>query len=234
MKKILLVLLSALFLTACGGTASILSPGEESKPRIPDRKPVLPSQASSQSDSAGTSEDKEALPEVDVQGLVDRINASLTAPSITMEDVERGWYFGKPMDRKTGTPNSWIWIDKGASSMWASPNSLEETEDVAVDALCRSTAGSYSFSCIERETRGCEHIPNSLCRCPEQTQWVEKQGCILMNEEGKSVAIGSEDFQRGWYLGLPSEKKLDTPVSWIWQEGGKDSRWQAPKPSKGG
>ena len=227
MKKIFFVLISVLILSACGGTASIISTEPESRPRIPERKPVLPTQASAQ-----PAEAVETVPEIDMKGLVDRINASLTPPDISMEDVERGWYFGKPMDRKTGTPSSWIWIDKGSSSMWASPNSLEETEDVAVDALCRSTAVTYSFSCIERETRGCEHIPKSLCRCPEQTQWVEKQGCILMGEDGKSVKIASEDFQRGWYLGLPSEKKLDTPIGWIWREGGKDSRWQSSNPSK--
>jgi hypothetical protein len=227
MRKIVLILFSALLLTACGGggTANIGGDGL-ARPQIPHKRPVLPDPKKEQAiwvnpdPFSGSTMDR----------LIDRINENVSPQNIMVQDIDRGWYLGGKNDKKDGTPSTWIWVDKGKDSAWTSPSSLNETDDINLEKLCSSTAGAYAFSCIEREFSGCEHIANSLCRCPDQTQWNEKQGCILLGRDLKPIAISSSDLKRGWYYGLPNEKKLDTPANWVWIEGGQKSRWQTQSP----
>lgn len=231
MKKIFLILVLVFLLTACGGggTASLTDAGGDSvKPRVPQKHPVLPDLKKLQ--AVDTWVNPDPLSGSTMDRLIDRINENVSPQNITVQDIERGWYLGGKNDKRDGTPSTWVWVDKGKESAWISPSSLDETEDINLEKLCRSTAGAYAFSCIEREFSGCEHIANSLCRCPEQTEWAEKQGCVLLGKDKKPVAISSSDLKRGWYYGLPSEKKLDTPASWVWIEGGQKSRWQTSSP----
>ena len=224
MKKLFLILVSVLFLTACGGggTANTLDAGGAgNKPRVPQKRPMLPDLQKAQNSPTSR---------INMDRLIDTINENVSSPNITVQDIERGWYLGGKNDKRDGTPSTWVWVDKGKESAWISPSSLDEVDDNNLDKLCRSTAGAYAFSCIEREFPGCEHIANSLCRCPDQTEWVEKQGCVLLGKGLKPVAISSSDLKRGWYYGLPNEKKLDTPATWVWMEGGQKSRWQTPSP----
>ncbi len=232
MKKFFLILISVLFLTACGegGTASQGdSVGDSARPKFPQKKPSVPAVENTKVDEIHPSEATKPS-ELNMDRIIADINANISAPNILAQDIERGWYMGGEGDKKDGTPNTWVWVSKGKESAWMSPSALDESDDNRLDKLCRSTAGTYAFSCIEREFPGCEYIAKSLCRCPDQTVWVDDQGCILTDSNDKTVAISSSDLKRGWYYGLPNEKKLDTPVSWAWIEGGKKSRWQTPSP----
>jgi len=230
MKRALIIFAALLFLASCGnGDVAQLGP-ETTKPGIPQRKPSLPSQKSLEANALGTHYVNPRKEDLEMQALIDRLDNNIARPNITIEDIKRGWYTGQVHEKKIGTPNSWLWIDRGPKSVWSSPSALDETEDQAKDTLCRQTAGFYAFSCIEREYAGCENIATSICRCPDQTKWIDKQGCVLLNNRGESVVITPNDLKRGWYYGLNSEKKLDTPAAWMWLEAGKDSRWQAPNP----
>ena len=225
MKRLLLVIIAIIFLTGCNsGSDSRASAKQSKKPRIPQKPVAMQADLSALKDT----EDKEN--ELDFDRLIERIDKSLEQPTITVEDIERGWYYGSKDEKKLGTPSSWILIDEGAKSRWISPNSIEEVVDIEVDELCRKTAGTYIISCIEREVEYCEYIPESECRCLEDTEWVDDQGCILIDEEGQFVFISSDELKQGWYHGLPNEKKLNTPTNWIWVENGEDSRWQNPSP----
>ena len=236
MKKILLILISVLFLTACGGgdTENIVSGLDDpAKPRIPIRRPTFPDQEKFQANALDKLRDSNSISNLNMGRLIDTINENVSQPNITIQDIERGWYLGGENDKKDGTPSTWAWFDKGVDSAWISPSSLDKIDDNNLDKLCRSTAGTYAFSCIEREFPGCEHIANSLCRCSDQTNWIEKQGCIFLNKDLKPIAISPSDLDRGWYYGLPNEKKLNTPTNWVWMEGGQKSRWQTPSPTNG-
>jgi hypothetical protein len=236
MKKLLLILSSVLLLGGCGGgqTASVIDvPAETATPRIPQKIPSIPTQKSISPDPAlAIPTPKE--PSLDMDALMAKINEDIRQPNISAQDIERGWYEGGKGDKKEGTPSTWIWVEKGAHSVWASPYSIDDNaSDDTPDRLCRSTAGTYVYSCIDHESTLCQPIPASQCQCPEKTQWVEKQGCILLDDSGKTVPILPTDLQNGWYLGLPDEKKLNTPAHWVWIDNGKQSRWKSPSPSAG-
>lgn len=233
MKKIFSIFISVLLLTACGGgnVASVIDgSGDSAKPKIPQKRPSIPVTDNLQANALGAIGNLQTPPEPDMKQLIERINSNISQPNISVEDIERGWYPGGVTDKRDGTPSTWTWVDKGNDSAWVSPSFLDETDDMGLEKLCRSTAGTYAFSCIEREFPGCEHIAKSLCRCTDQTRWIDKQGCILLGKDGNPVAITSSDMKRGWYYGLPNEKRLDTPVNWVWTEGGQKSRWQSPSP----
>jgi hypothetical protein len=109
-----------------------------------------------------------------------------------------------------------------------SPAALEQATDVEDDTLCRKTGGYYVISCAERDLPHCEHISQNECRCSDGTKWIESQGCILVKSDDEFAKITPEELKQGWYYGLNSQKKLDTPSNWIWSENGMESRWQNP------
>lgn len=232
MKKIFFIFLSLFFLAACsGGQADLTSfSNVRTKPAIPQKKPAIPTEKSLQANVMGALGQTQKIDEVDMARLLRTIDTNISQSNITTQDIERGWYFGRFDEKRVGTPLTWFWISKGNESIWASPGAADESDDLVVEKLCQSTAGTYAFSCIEREIPTCEHIAKSLCRCIEGTQWVDKQGCIALDSQGELAGISSDDLKRGWYLGLPNEKKLDTPNGWAWLENGKQSRWQSPNP----
>jgi hypothetical protein len=49
---------------------------------------------------------------------------------IHSEDMERGWYPGSLIDRKAGTPDSWIWVSRGDTEMFLDPERIEEAVQV--------------------------------------------------------------------------------------------------------
>ena len=228
MKRFLLVIIAIIFLAGCtsssDGRASAKQ--QDKKPRIPKRTVAM------QADLSGLKAIEDEDSELDMDRLIEKIDKSLERQTITAEDIERGWYYAKKDEKKIGTPSSWIWIDEGLKSRWISPNAIEEADDMEIDELCRKTAGTFIISCVEREAENCEYISQSECRCLSDTKWVDDQGCILADEEGEFIKINSEELKRGWYFGLPNEKKLNTPINWIWVENGIDSRWQNPSPIK--
>ena len=62
------------------------------------------------------------------------------------------------------------------------------------------------------------------------TRWKEDQGCLLTNDKDEFVPISDQELKEGHYLGLISQKKLNTPPTWVWQEAGQKSSWQNPSP----
>ena len=42
-------------------------------------------------------------------------------PQITEEELEREFYYGDKDQKKPGTPDDWIFIEAGRSSMWKKP-----------------------------------------------------------------------------------------------------------------
>jgi hypothetical protein len=230
MKRIFPILIALVFLAGCGGGGG--QAGSTSKPRIPTAKtkPKLP-QVNLQANVLGSTrvqDNNEEKKEIDMGGLVERIDRNLASKNITVEDIERGWYYGSDDNRKWGTPQSWIWVNDGAKSHWISLDALQKVRDIETDELCRGTGGYYVISCVERELPHCEHIPESKCRCSVNAEWVDDQGCILTDRSGEFISINSDELKQGWYFGLSNEKKLDTPSNWIWSESGKQSRWRQP------
>jgi len=233
MKKLLLLTLFAFLLTACTGSNPDIAglDGGAAKPKVPSmaKRPKLP-QANLQANLLGASRnsgsDEKKDRELDMEGLVNRIDQKIEETNITEQDIERGWYFASKDDRKWGTPKSWVWIDEGAKSHWISPDALLLSEDLEADKLCRETGGHYVISCIDRDLPHCEHIPASECQCPVQTKWHDSQGCLLVDKDEEFVKTTEEELGQGWYFGLKTQKRLGTPEHWIWVEKGLRSRWQ--------
>ncbi|MFH0820244.1 MAG: hypothetical protein V1908_00565 [Candidatus Peregrinibacteria bacterium] len=229
MKKIPLFILLAAALLMVGCTPSI-SQGEEGdpisvgKPIAQVQKPRIPQSGNFKASVLGSTAPDET------QKLLDAIEKKIAQPNIMYEDIERGWYYGSLQEKKVGTPSTWTWVENGKSSRWMSPNAMEEETLVKADELCKKTAGTYVISCIENEAPDCEYIPTSTCRCVEGSEWDDKQGCILTDEKKGFVVISDDELKRGWYLGLPNQKKLNTPFNWVWVEAGENSRWQNPNP----
>ncbi len=219
MKRLALLIIALSILTACGGNR-IADQGK--KPRLPDAKSL---QASVLSTTNHTEKDN-----VDMERLLNTINKNLKKPAVTTEEIERGWYYAKKDEKKVGTPDSWMWLDEGIKSRWISPSAIEEADYIKLDELCHETGGSYVVSCVEREADDCEYIPESECRCTGYSKLFDEQGCIRVDEDGEFIEIAPNDLKNGWYLGLPNEKKLNTPFSWTWVQSGKESRWQNPSP----
>jgi len=229
MKRLFLVIATIIFLTSCSSdNGDSMAMATTKKPKIPK----LPSsaQANLQANLLGSTK---SIPDVkaddtDMDGLIDRINKNLEQQNITVKDIDRGWYYGNEDEKKWGTPSTWIWVNKGKNSLWISPSALVKTSDLETDALCRKTGGYYVISCAERNLPHCEHIPENICRCSEGTEWLDSQGCILVNAADKPIEISPGELKQGWYLGLNNQKKLNTPSTWVWSENGQKSKWQNP------
>lgn len=216
MKKYFLLLVLP-FLLACSPAGQMKEEDLQGKrlkenPRLPTpqlRADVIP----------------EGATEEELRLMLQEINKELTRPNISKQDMEQGWYFSLPGEKKYGTPESWVWVD----GRWMSPDRLE-VQNVSGDrTLCRQTAGTYRLSCIESDSPYCEHVPETKCECIEGSKWKGGQGCILTGDNGEYIAITPEELRKGGYLGLPNEKKLNTPSNWVWKEVGRSSRWQDPR-----
>jgi hypothetical protein len=219
MRFLALIIASVILLSGCGMSPQALDQGAKKKPRIPELKASV------------LSADTGGLEVEDMQKLLDDIDKELSSPNITEEDIRRGWYNASEENKKYGTPSSWIWVADGDESRWISPNMLEQADVSELKDLCVKTAGTYTVSCLDTEITGCEYAAKSQCHCIENSKWNEQEGCILTDEEGEFISISQDELMRGWYNGLPNEKKLNTPVSWIWVDAGEDSRWQNPSPN---
>jgi len=216
MKRFIALIIVLLTLSACGGEPVSLKDTSSKKPRIPSGKSLQASALSSTDD------------DVNMDRLINTINENIKQPVIIAEEIERGWYYGKKDEKKVGTPSSWGWVDEGFKSRWVSPSAMEDEDYLLVNDLCQSTGGVYAVSCVERETPDCEFISKSYCRCPDFSKWADDQGCIAVDEEGEWISVTSSELMRGWYEGAPHEKKLNTPLSWVWSGG----RWQNQRPAQ--
>lgn len=154
------------------------------------------------------------------------LRRQMNQPNILESDILRGWYLASESEKKYGTPDTWIFIEDGENSKWISPNALEEEDTIDDRRLCKGTAGTYISSCLKTAEAECEFVEASHCVCLEETKWKEDQGCILVSPRGTFVAINEKELAQGWYLGLPNQKKLNTPSNWKWIEDGKNSAWK--------
>ncbi|MBN1258203.1 hypothetical protein JXA05_00390, partial [Candidatus Peregrinibacteria bacterium] len=214
-------------ISGCAAPSDVDSPVAQAglrKPRIPDPADLKASvlSAGDRASSKATIQEMEAV--------LQQIETEMNRPNITVDDIKRGWYAGAQAEKKYGTPDGWVFVIVNGESRWASPNFLDESDEVNAKELCKATAGTYILSCFESDKTDCEYVPESECRCIDGSRWHDKQGCIRMDTDGHYVSISPEDLRRGWYQGLPNEKKLDTPENWVWRESGRDSRWQNPNP----
>jgi hypothetical protein len=226
MRFLALIIITVFLFTGCGvtpPTADITqgSTEERKMPRIPSHNELK---------ASVLDVDTEDLETDDMEELLEEIDKELNRPNISEEDIKRGWYYGSEEDKKYGTPDSWVWVEDSDESRWVSPNVLEDADTIEDKDLCDQTAGTYVISCLDTEVSNCEYASKSECHCTDISKWYDQQGCILTDEEGGFVSITQDDLRQGWYIGLPNEKKLDTPSNWLWVEGGQDSRWQNPSP----
>ena len=222
-----------IILSACStDNNSQISQENPNKPKIPQRPQIA--QANLEANLLGSTvvqnemQEKNSSPETDMSALIDRINKNLEQSNITVQDVERGWYYGSENERKIGTPNTWIWVNEGEKSHWISPSALDQQKDIRDDKLCRETGGYYVISCLNRDLPLCENIPKSECKCQDNTTWLDLQGCILIDKDGKYIEINDSEINQGWYAGPINGKKFNTPSNWIWAENGSDSKWKNP------
>jgi len=230
MRRFFLIILLAFILFA--GCAA-LPPADDANPPVAQaglKKPRIPKpmELAASILNAGSQGKNESAD--DMKKVLDEIDKELSRPNITKEDIQRGWYVGSKEEKKYGTPDGWVFMQMNGENRWVSPNILEESDDAENKQLCKETAGTYVFSCYESDKADCEYIAKSECRCIDGSRWHEKQGCILMDADGNYVPISSGDLQKGWYRGLSDQKKLNTPINWIWQDIGEDSRWKNPSP----
>jgi hypothetical protein len=228
MKRFFLLIATIIILTSCSSDNGNNLASISKKPKIP--KLPTATQTNLEANLLGSTKlnTDTKNDDTDMDGLIKRINQNLEQKNITIEDIDRGWYYGSEDEKKWGTPSAWIWVNEGENSRWISPTALEKTSDIEADTLCRNTGGYYVISCAERDLAHCEHIPKNICRCLDGTIWSDAQGCILVNSDNKFIEITPEELKQGWYSGLNSQKKLNTPSTWIWNENGKDSKWQNP------
>ncbi|MBN2306390.1 hypothetical protein JXD20_00180 [Candidatus Peregrinibacteria bacterium] len=219
MKYLGLILFSVFILTSCGGDKV----DEFENIADPDLKEAIQADMMAIAGSSDYTQDYEKIDDI----LAD-ITAEMHQPDILKSDIIRGWYLGGQSDKKYGTPDTWIFVEDGENSKWMSPNMLEEEFLIDDRQLCMETAGTYITSCLQTSAPDCDYVGESYCKCVEGSKWKDEQGCILVTERGAYVAINSEELEKGWYFGLPNEKKLNTPVDWIWVELGRQSVWQKP------
>ena len=230
MRILFAIFISVFLLSGCGGnvskSADLLSPQNGKTEAV--KRPRIPDPEGLKANVLGTEKDQSDNEKM--QKLLDDIESQLDKPNISEDDIKRGWYYATEQDKKFGTPSSWIWQANGNNPRWISPNAMEEKDYFELSDLCVQTAGSYVISCLDAEIANCEYIPKSECRCIEGSKWDETQGCILTDEKGDYVSISQDELKKGWYTGLPNEKKLGTPLNWVWIDAGQDSRWQNPSP----
>lgn len=218
MKYLILVLLAALVLVSCSGGKS----SEFENIAEPDVEKAVQADVMGAADSA----DSDLVDYERVDEILADISAEMHQPNILKSDVLRGWYLGGKSDKKYGTPDTWVFVEDGENSKWMSPNMLEEEALIDDRQLCKETAGTYYASCLESSDSDCEYVGESHCQCLTGTKWQDGQGCIMVTKRGSFVSINNEELEKGWYFGLPNEKKLNTPSNWIWVEQGRDSVWQ--------
>ena len=58
---------------------------------------------------------------------------------------------------------------------------------------------------------------------------IKHSGECRIEENTKLKSITESDVKRGWYYGTKETKKPETPISWIFVEDGKYSKWIEPK-----
>jgi hypothetical protein len=104
---------------------------------------------------------------------------------------------------------------------------LEEELLVRDRLICEDTGGHFVLSCLDTTELECDYVPESFCECAYDTEWVDQQGCILKKGEDL-IEFTEEDLVNGWYLGLNTQKKLNTPSEWLWEDRGGDSAWHRP------
>lgn len=161
-----------------------------------------------------------------VDEILADISIQMHRPNILKSDILRGWYIGGREDKKYGTPDTWIFVVDGENPKWMSPHSLDEEVLIDEQQLCKETAGAYLASCLETSDLDCDYVDESHCECLNESKWKDGQGCILTTQRGSYVSINNLELEKGWYYGLPNEKKLNTPADWIWVEKGKESAWK--------
>ncbi|QQR83767.1 hypothetical protein IPJ72_00980 [Candidatus Peregrinibacteria bacterium] len=236
MKYSVAFLLAIFFITACSRQADLSSLSARQSVDTPLSEPVLPISDAPPLSNQPKKPDLNLLDEgdgeydVDIARVIEVINQDLDRPTISAQDIERGWYYGGRDDKKFGTPDSWRLIQDGERTRWARMGLVEAFIATESDQLCRQTAGKYVFSCLDHEVDGCEYILESLCRCSEKTQWFDQQGCIQIDSAGQPVEITLNELEAGFYLGLTNQKKLNTPPEWTWEDLGPQSRWFLPLP----
>lgn len=154
------------------------------------------------------------------------LSQAMEQPNILKEDILRGWYLSSEENKKYGTPEDWVFVEDQSESKWMSPFLLEEADTLTDRMLCKLTAGQYTPSCLESSEVTCHYEVENTCQCSEGTAWKAGEGCILLGKRGGFMAINSTELEQGFYLGLPNQKKLNTPPGWSWKEEGKNSAWR--------
>jgi hypothetical protein len=219
MKYLSLILFSIFLLSSCGSAPEETSNEKTNEVHLPVQADLT---------GADKTSDNLYVDYKEVDQILANIAAEMSQPNVLKDDILRGWYLGGKSDKKYGTPDTWIFVEDGENSKWMSPNILEEEELIDDRQLCKVTAGTYLASCLQTSDSECEYVEESHCECISGSKWKEGQGCILMTERGTYVSINNSELEKGWYFGLPNEKKLNTPFDWIWVEKGRESVWQKP------
>lgn len=168
-----------------------------------------------------------SLDGADDESLLQAIDQSIQNPGITDQDLERGWYLGQQHEKRTTTPDTWIWVDRGVRSVWVRPGVVPDNPLEEQASLCTLSGGYFQYSCYDFQTPRCEYVGKSRCKCAPTTRWLDEQGCVLIDDLTDFVPIANSELVQGWYAGDITMKKKDTPGNWIWMNQGQP-RWQNP------
>ena len=67
---------------------------------------------------------EDALPELEETTKTDEVPASSIEAideEMTEEELTQGWYYGELTEKKSGTPDEWVWINGSEDPKWIEP-----------------------------------------------------------------------------------------------------------------
>jgi hypothetical protein len=97
-----------------------------------------------------------------------QVQASVSLPALTAEELSRGWYYGDLQTKKTGTPDIWILVNSGTrAAMWRRPENAPVENKPLLDNP-NTTPSALS----DKQTQVWNYLKTNLASLvPEKGNW---------------------------------------------------------------